>query len=193
MSKSPAPTAQLVTDGSQHPAYAIVLNHIPSEAGYAAFVCEDFDAPSCRSRKALSSEEVSDPFLQELLASGVSLESLHQQPCPFVHFLACNVPLQGPMQRFSLDEKGSLGIAGINTHGQLGFYPPSPPAQDPAVHRYQLRVIFLRRPLELNPGFSAEDLDVALRQAGPEVGVGECQAQLDLTAAQLRHQRSRLD
>lgn len=190
MSNTPEPAAQLLNVGTQRPDYAIVLSHIPAEARYAAFVCNDYDTPSCRSRQAESAAEVSDPFLRDLLASGVSLESLHEQPCPFVHLLACDVPLQGPTQRFPLDQMDKLGVLGINTRGTLGFYPPSPPEADPAVHRYQLRVVFLRKPLGLKQGFSAEELDLALRSVNSEWRVAECHAEMHVMAAQLRQQRS---
>jgi phosphatidylethanolamine-binding protein (PEBP) family uncharacterized protein len=189
MSIAPPPAAQFLNVGAQQPDYAVVLDHIPAQASYAVLICNDFDTPGCRSRFARSVGEVTDSFLKELLEAGVSLESLHDQSCPFVHLLACDVPVHGPHQKLPLSQIEKTGVCGMNTGGRVGFYPPSPPAGDPAVHRYQLRVVLLNQPLGLQEGFSAGELDLALRHLNPSWLVGECQAEMQLTAAQLRQQR----
>lgn len=90
----------------------------------------------------------------------------------FVHWLLAGIPPE--TEGLAAGEQPTGAVPGRNDYGTLGYGGPHPPPGD-RPHRYVFRLMALSEPSGLEPGFSAEDLDEALRDkviaSGTLVGV----------------------
>jgi phosphatidylethanolamine-binding protein (PEBP) family uncharacterized protein len=168
--------------------YVVSLKGLPEGPCYGVFLCLDSDTPACRAQALLKkgeAEEISDPLLKEWTAEGQSLSAIAAGACPFIHLLAANVPLRQSQERLSMQLIESSGIGGLHSRGETGFYPPSPPERDPAVHHYKMQLTLLTVPLNVSPGFSYATLLKLLSEA-QESTLAKAESILPLTAAELR-------
>jgi Raf kinase inhibitor-like YbhB/YbcL family protein len=77
----------------------------------------------------------------------------------FTHWMLCDIPAT----RVDLDEGGEgAGTPGTNSFGKVGYGGPCPP-RGHGRHRYRFHLIALTKPLGLQPGFSRQQLEAAMR------------------------------
>lgn len=85
----------------------------------------------------------------------------------FVHWAVADIP----GDRMSLGEGESAGIEGRNDFGRSGYGGPCPPS---GTHRYVFTIFALSGRLDLEPGYSADELRGAME--GVVIGSGELAA-----------------
>src|SRR4051794_39538836 len=83
-------------------------------------------------------------------------------PKPYIHWLVYNIaadvtrlPLNVPPSPELTDPRGAM--QGRNSKGNIGYFGPRPPKDDPA-HHYHFQLFALNAPLHLPPGASREEL-----------------------------------
>jgi len=86
---------------------------------------------------------------------------------PFVHWLIYNIPadtthLPKGIPAVAQLEKPKDALQGVNDRGNIGYFGPKPPPEDPA-HHYHFQVFALNKKLNINFGANREELLNAMK------------------------------